>query len=279
VLHPALDRDRIDLRPAEYLGSVGEVFAEYGEQTQDSGNLSYGLRIEGARYFVKTAGRVDDPEPRLGHPARVELLRNAARLHASCAHRAFPRLHRVIESVEGPLLVYDWFDGELLGAPRERRADPGSAFRRFRGLPVPAIEACLEVIFDAHVELAKAGWIAVDFYDGCLMYDFASGRLAIVDLDMYRRGAFRNDMGRMFGSTRFMAPEEHERAALIDERTNVFTMGRTAFELLGEGAAFRGSPEQLEVATRACRPDRGERFASLGELGAAWRGVRDGEAA
>ncbi len=33
-------------------------------------------------------------------------------------------------------------------------------------------------------------------------------------------------MGRMFGSTRFMASEEFELGALIDEQTNVFVMGR-----------------------------------------------------
>ena len=45
----------------------------------------------------------------------------------------------------------------------------------------------------------------------------------------------------MFGSSRFMAPEEFERGALIDERTNVFTMGRTAAVLLADGTLHRCS--------------------------------------
>ena len=52
-------------------------------------------------------------------------------------------------------------------------------------------------------------------------------------------------MGRMFGSSRFMAHEEFERGARIDERTTVFTMGRTAAVLLSDGTLerrpFRGS--------------------------------------
>lgn len=50
-------------------------------------------------------------------------------------------------------------------------------------------------------------------------------------------------------SLRFMAPEEFERGALIDERTTVFTMGRTAFVCLGDdiGGAMG------EVVRRACR--------------------------
>ena len=62
------------------------------------------------------------------------------------------------------------------------------------------IQGRLDAIFDLHNELAGAGWIAVDFYDGCLIYDFKSGRLGIVDLDMYRERPFRNEMGRLFGS-------------------------------------------------------------------------------
>jgi serine/threonine protein kinase, bacterial len=102
------------------------------------------------------------------------------------------------------------------------------------------------------------------------MYDFATSEVRVVDLDMYRRGAFVNTMGRMFGSTRFMAPEEFTRGARIDERTTVFNLGRAAFVALGERDAFRGSPAQLAVATRACDPNPARRFDSVGALRSAW---------
>jgi serine/threonine-protein kinase len=102
----------------------GEVFATF--DAQDSGNVSYGVRIGERRYFVKTPGRVDDPE----HATRVTWLRNAVEIATSCAHRALSVLDHVIESDEGPLLVYDWFDGELLGVPSARRNDPASSFAR-----------------------------------------------------------------------------------------------------------------------------------------------------
>src|SRR5262249_16125449 len=112
-----LDREVIDEPPHHYLRSVGTVFAEFGERTQDSGNVPYGVEVAGPRYFVKTAGRPNAPRPVLDHPARVPLLRNAARLHESCPHPLLPKLHRVIESASGPLLVYQWLEGELLGTP------------------------------------------------------------------------------------------------------------------------------------------------------------------
>jgi len=272
LLPSELDCDAIAIAPAAYLSAIGDVFATFGPATQDSGNVSYGVRIGAGRYFVKTAGSVDDPAPPLPHAERVALLRNAVAVTASCRHPACAAVRRVIESPAGPLLVYDWFDGELISTPEPRRADPASALYRFRALPAPALTAALDAIYDVHVELARAGWVAIDFYDGCLMYDFPRGELRLIDLDMYHRGPFRNAMGRMFGSTRFMAPEEHELGALIDERTTVFTMGRAAHVFLGEGDGFRGTPAQRAAVTRACAPERAQRFESLAAFVAAWRG-------
>jgi serine/threonine-protein kinase len=273
-----MDCDVIDEQPEQYLRSVGTVFAEFGALTQDSGNVSYGVQIGAKRYFVKTAGRPDDPRPFLKHAARVALLRNAVRLSESCHHPTLPRLYRVIESPSSPLLVYQWLDGKLLGAPRARRDDPESAFKRFRRLPAATIQGILDAIFDLHHKLAIAGWIAVDFYDGCLIYDFESGRLGIVDLDTYNEGPFHNEMGRMFGSTRFMAPEEFELGALIDERTNVFVMGRTALVFLSDGTlnadAFRGTRALFEVIARACESDRSRRYDSMAAFYSAWRAAR-----
>jgi len=280
--HPLLDGDVVDLAPEQYLRSVGTVFAEFGTPTQDSGNVSYGVQIGAERYFAKTAGLPDNPRPALGHPARIALLRNAVRLRKSCDHVTLPRLYRVVESPAGPLLIYEWLDGDLLGTPRTQRDNPASAFQRFRSLPADTILGCLDAVYDLHDQIARAGWIAVDFYDGCLIYDFASGRLGVVDLDMYARGPFRNSMGRMFGSTRFMAPEEFELGALIDERTNVFVMGRTALVLLSDDTldadAFRGSLALFQVVAKACDPRRSHRFDSMAAFCNAWRTARAGRA-
>jgi serine/threonine protein kinase len=279
MLQQLLNCVAIDQPPDQYLRAVGLVFAEFGSQTQDSGNRSYGVQIGAERYFVKTAGDPADLRPILAHAERVALLRNAARLHASFRHPILPPLYHVIESPSGPLLVYPWVDGELLGMPRDRRGDPQSSYQRFRRLPMPTIGRCLDTIFDLHAQLARAGWVAVDFYDGCLIYDFAAERLAVVDLDMYHAGPFQNERGRMFGSTRFMAPEEFERGACIDERTTVFTMGRTALVFLSDGALdagiFRGSRALFDVVARACTADRAKRFETPADFYHAWQAASD----
>ncbi len=260
-----LDAERIDGAADSYLNSIGRVFAVFDEKTQDSGNVSYGVEVGSARYFVKTAGRPDDPEPYLSHTDRVALLRNAVRVAESCDHPALPTLHRVIESPTGPLLIYDWLEGELVRPVLDR----------IRSLPAATVIRMLDAVYELHAQLARSGWIAVDFYDGCLIYDFDRETVGIVDLDCYRDGPSVNETGRMFGSSRFMAPEEFEKGARIDARTTVFNLGRTAAVLLSDGTLepepFRGSDAQREVMLQACRPDRAERFGSVGEFCDAWQ--------
>ena len=206
--HPLLQRPAIDQPPGEYLRTVGVVFAEFGTNMQDSGNISYGVQVGNERYFVKTAGLPLDPLPLLDHAGRVALLWNAARLSASVNHPLLPKLMGIIESPDGPLLVTPWLDGEFL-----------------------------------------------------------------------RRLPFINDMGQMFGSTRFMAPEEFERGALIDEQTTVFVMGRTALIFLSDGTLapelFRGPRTLFDVVRQACQPIRANRFASMAAFSHAWQAARD----
>ena len=272
--HPLLYVERIEQTPDVYLNAVGSVFAVFDEHTQDSGNISYGVQTAQGRYFVKTAGYPDDPNPFLKHSERVSLLRNAVQLRRSCNHPTLPSLHQVIESPTGPLLVYQWVDGELIRTAAAMRDDPRSTFQRFRRLPSREIIRALDLIYELHHQLAQLGWIAVDFYDGCMIYNFDRGELHIVDLDHYCEESFINEMGRMFGSSRFMAPEEFERGARIDERTTVFTMGRAAAVLLSDGTLtrrpFRGSDGLYEVVRRACCEDPGKRYDSMAAFFAAW---------
>ena len=276
--HPLLEVDRIDQEPDCYLHTIGDVFAVFDEAIQDSGNISYGIRAEGGRYFVKTAGRPDNPAPYLNHTERVSMLRNAAHLWQGCGYHTLPTLHQVVESPTGPLLVYQWVNGELVRTDAATREHPQSTFQRFRQLASEEILSVLDQVYELHNQLAQMGWIAVDFYDGCMIYDFNHKGFHVVDLDLYREAPFVNEMGRMFGSTRFMAPEEFELSARIDERTNVFTMGRTAAVFLSDGTLdrlpFRGSDALYEVIRRACRDNRNERFDSMGAFYRAWGQAR-----
>jgi serine/threonine-protein kinase len=260
-----LTATQTDLAPHVFVTEHAHVFVTFDAATQDSGNVSYGATVGEHRFFIKTAGASHDARPLLPHACRVALLRTAVRLARSVSDPTLPALRNVIESNDGPLLVYDWVDGELIGTPASRRSDPASAFARFLALDTHERAAALDVVFRLHVKLAARGWIASDFYDGSLIYDFTSRRMHVVDLDSYRDGPFTNEMGRMFGSSRFMAPEEHERGARIDERTTVFTMGRTVEQFLPSGTEMIN-----RLISRACDPDPARRFASVADFYEAW---------
>ena len=244
------------LAPAEFLDSVGRIFAHIDQQ--DSGNVSFGVAVAGRRYFVKTAG---DAAGTAGdgrvHGRRLARLENAERLARSVPHPVLTQFVGSTESAWGRMLVYRWAEGENLYAPRHLRT-PDCAGQRFQALPLAARVAAVGSIIDLHVALAGRGWVAEDFYDGCLIYDFEAGTLRVCDLDHYHLGPCRNTVGRMPGSTRFMAPEEFEKGKVIDERTTVFTLGRTASLLLGDPVRA--------LTDIACAPDPAARYPDVATL-------------
>lgn len=273
----------IDQDPASYVRQCSTVLREFNHLSQDSGNVSWLVESGGQRLFVKTAGTTQIPAPGapvpyLDHAGRVRLLRNAIDLARSCDHHALPALLNVIESPAGPALVYEAATGGLVGVPSEERGNPASPYQRFAHLPAPILFGLFDTLIDLHVALAAAGWVAGDLYDGCLIVDFQAPDLRVIDLDSYRRGATTNDMGRMFGSTRFMAPEEFELGAQLDERTTVFTLGRIVWHfttrLTENRAEFCGPVGLAEIVQKACQPLATDRQASVADLATSWFAAR-----
>ena len=269
----------IDQDPARYVQECSTILREFNHLSQDSGNVSWLVESNGQRLFVKTAGTSGPPAPGapvpyLDHAGRVRLLRNAIDLARSCDHHALPALLNVIESPSGPALIYEAATGDLVGVRSEERRNPTSPYQRFAHLPAHVLLGLFDTLVDLHVALAAAGWVAGDLYDGCLIVDFQAPALRVIDLDSYRRGATTNEMGRMFGSTRFMAPEEFELGAELDERTTVFTLGRIiwhfATRLTEKRAKFCGPDGAAEAVERACQPSPADRPASVTDFATSW---------
>jgi serine/threonine protein kinase len=260
----------IDNQPVVYLERNGNIFARFGGDTQSSGNISYGVEVDGQRFFIKTAGDPADTAPYFDFDGRERLLRNAARLAEMIHHPLLPAFQGLIESPGGPILVYDWRDGAHLGSST-------TAFQRFRSLPAEEILVALDELFDLHGKLDAAGWVPGDFYNGSLLYDFERRQLTVIDLDSYLPGPYRNDMGRMFGSDRFMAPEEFSHGAPIDGRTTAYVMARTVLVFLADGIlnrdAFRATDGVYAVVQEAVTT----RFPNYGAFHRMWLAAR-GEA-
>lgn len=285
-----LTASETDLEPADFVARHGRIINEFSHLTQDSGNVSWIVESAEERLFVKTAGTDAAPPPGAAtpyfdRPGRIRLLRNAAALARSCDHPALPALLNVIETPIGPMLIYRAVPGELIGittrpgvSAAEQRADPATAYQRFAHLAAEDQLALFDTLIDLHHELAAFGWVAGDLYDGCLIVDFSVRALHVVDLDSYRLGPSRNDMGRMFGSTRFMAPEEFELGARLDEPTTVFTLGRLvqhfATRLTEQSDQFCGPAALAAVVDHATRPDPADRFPDVAGFAAAWTAAR-----
>ncbi len=72
-----------------------------------------------------------------------------------------------------------------------------------------------------------------------------------------------------------MAPEELQRGATIDERTNVFTLGRMAHHLLDSRHGWRGSSAEADVIESATDPRPSRRFGTVSDLFEAWKAANE----
>lgn len=268
--HPIRLRAPFDLSWVHELGRVFTVLDE-----QDSGNLCLGVVTPaGERLFLKYAGA-----PTLLYegtiPDAIARLRHAGEVFEELAHPSLVRLRdrRDIGATPtgepGHLLVFDWTDAVPLGRQYDR-------VHEVRRLPLATRVDLVTQVFEFHAMAAARGWVAVDLYDGSVMVDLETGRAVVCDIDCYLRAPLTNTMGRMWGSTRFMAPEEFELGAVLDQRTNVFTLGSLAHALLGDSdtqhrSAWEGTDAQFEVVERARDPRRSHRQASVANLLDDWR--------
>ena len=213
----------------------------------------------------------------MGNPeAAVERLRRAIPMYQDLEHPNLIKLVNHFDVGNGYAGVFEWFEGECLHPhwsfpPPLKYTHPDSPYFRFRQLAIDLRLTALDEIFQFHVHVEAMGCVAIDFYDGSILYDFSTNTTRICDIDFYTKKPFVNNLRRLWGSSRFMSPEEFEMGAAIDERTNVFNMGATAFVLLGGEAdrslsKWEASEALYEVALRAVDSNRTKRYSSVAEF-------------
>lgn len=241
------------------LSGPDEAFVVFAHQ--DSGCISYGVESAGRRWFVKRA--IEE--------AALPSLARAAAFHAAVTHPHIVKPVEIVrESGRTRALVYPWIDGSILNHATIDGSDR-SGLLRFQQLPVAEVEAALSALLDAHLAIVAAGFVAVDLYDGCFLYDFDRSKMWLIDLDEYRPGPFVLEEERLPGSERYMALEEWVRGSTIDERTTVFTLGRALHHLLDSEYGWRGRESQRKVIDRATAPDRADRHGRVLDLTRDWR--------
>jgi serine/threonine protein kinase, bacterial len=260
-----------------FIHKIGRVFRVF--DAMDSGNICFGVKRDGRRYFIKYAGvRTMDYKGEV--QGAVNRLKDAVFVYEDLQHPFLIRLIKHYPVGDGYVAIFDWVDGEGMLAywdyagPAMRNCTASPNYR-FKHLPVEKRIAVVDKIIQFHQYVLEHGYIPVDFYDGSMIYDFDTSDFHICDIDFYRKAPAKNDMGRMWGSTRFMSPEEYELGADLDEKTVVYIMGAAAFELLGEGikGGYQGwsaTKALYDVAAKAVSPEPGERYQKITELIESW---------
>lgn len=248
-----------------FLSRYGKVFRIFDDQ--DSGNLCFGTAREGERYFVKFAGA---PTARGISPPQetIDTLKKALPIYAELAHDTLIRLVKEEAVGGGYAAVFQWAEGLCMG-----RMYPLSS-RVFQALPLTDKLNVFRDVLTFHIHVHRKGYVAIDFYDGSILYDPQSKKTTICDIDFYAKQPYRNNMGRLWGSSRYMSPEEFVKGSQINEATNVYTMGALAFALFAD---YDRSPDHwqlgqnlYEVVKKATAEDPRDRWQTIQAFFSSW---------
>lgn len=261
-----------------WLLALGTPFAVFAQN--DSGNLSFGVEKDGKEYFVKYAGA--KTAEYTGDPQDAVLrLKQSEQVYRSFAHPHLIHYLKSLETAQGYALIFDWAEGECPHAHWEfeekpKFTHPGSAYVKLRALPLAKKRRVANILFDFLCVAEARGWIAVDFYDSSLLYDFSTDTFTLCDIDLFRKAPVVNDLGENWpGSPRLKAPEESELGAKIDSVTNMFTLGKLLlFLFAGEEYQDRAHWEETEArwntVQKALSPERENRFPTLKDFWESW---------
>ena len=160
-----------------FLRQWGKVFRVFDQQ--DSGNLCFGLEDGTRRYFVKFAGA--RPVRYKGGPERaVELLKQSGRVYRDLAHPVLLPLLWEGPVAGGYALLFPWTEAICMGKQYPSR-------ERFLALPLGTKLGIYREVLAFHSHVAKRGYVSVDFYDGCVLFEEATGRTLLCDVDAYHR--------------------------------------------------------------------------------------------
>lgn len=249
----------------DFLKKYGKVFRVYDDQ--DSGNICFGMDNQDGKIFVKFAG-AQTAEYNGDVSEAIQRLKSTVPVYQSIRQKNLIRYRTSEETDQGFAMVFDWADGECMGRMYER------SHEMIMNLPLDEKLHIYEEVIDFMIDIAKTGYVAIDFYDGSIMYDMQRKVVTICDIDFFRKSPAVNDMGRMWGSSRFMSPEEYRLGEQIDEITNVFTIGRMGFSIFTDSDLCPDhwplSAAAFWTLEKATSPERCDRYTGIAEFKKHW---------
>ena len=230
--------DGIEFKLREYqdfswLNDYGTVFSVIDET--GSGCISFGIKKDNKKYFFKIAG-AKTVNAEISEKESIKLLKEAAVKYKDIKHKNLIKLVDAFEYKEFYVVIYEYAEGECLfdhwNFDRYEKTKEITPLMKFKSLPVEKRLKVADKLFSFFESFIDAGYVAVDFYDSSIIYDFENDNVTFCDIDLFRKMPTVNDLGKdYFGTKRLKAPEENELGATIDEQTSLFTLGAIIFDM------------------------------------------------
>ena len=220
-----------------WLNDYGTVFSVIDET--GSGCISFGVEKDNKKYFFKIAG-AKTVETEVSCEESIRLLKEAVQKYKDIKD---DNLIKYIDSFmknDCFVVIYEYAEGECLfdhwnfdKYKEENIIDTPSY--RFKKLSLEKRLNVIEKLFIFFENIVDSNYVAVDFYDSSIIYDFENDNVTFCDIDLFRKIPTKNDLGKdYYGTKRLKAPEENELGAIIDEKTNEFTLGAIIFDMLSD---------------------------------------------
>ena len=282
--------DDIEFKLREYqdfswLNNYGKVFLVIDET--GSGCISFGIEKDNKKYFFKIAG-AKTVEAEISEEDSIKLLKEAVIKYKDIRHDNLIKYVDSFAYKEFFVVIYEFAEGECLfdhwNFDRYKKTKEITPLMKFKYLSIEKRLNVVEKLFSFFETFIDCGYVAVDFYDSSIMYNFESDKVTFCDIDLFRKLPTTNDLGKdYFGTKRLKAPEENELGATIDELTSEFTLGAIIFDMFSnvdniaeryekgmfipnDIETFELSNEVYDILIKATSYERANRYNSIKEF-------------
>lgn len=283
--------DNIEFKLKEYqdfsqVNDYGIVFSVIDET--GSGCISFGVQKDNKKYFIKIAG-AKTVEAEISEQDSIDLLKDAVEKYKNIHHKNLIKYIDSFDINEFFAVIFEYADGECLFdhwnfEKYKNDSTLITPIQKFKKLEISKRLDVVYKLFSFFETFINAGYVAVDFYDSSIIYNFEKDEATFCDIDLFRKLPTKNDLGKdYYGTKRLKAPEENELGATIDELTNEFTLGAIIFDIFSNvsnndkryeiGMFIPNDLEEFElniktynVLLKATNYDRNNRYTSINEF-------------
>ena len=283
--------DNIEFKLKEYqdfswVNDYGIVFSVIDET--GSGCISFGVQKDNKKYFIKIAG-AKTVEAEISEQDSIDLLKDAVEKYKNIHHQNLIKYVDSFDINEFFAVIFEYADGECLFdhwnfEKYKNDSTLITPIQKFKKLEISKRIDAVYKLFSFFETFINAGYVAVDFYDSSIIYNFEKDEATFCDIDLFRKLPTKNDLGKdYYGTKRLKAPEENELGATIDELTNEFTLGAIIFDIFSNvsnndkryeiGMFIPNDLEEFELNTKtynvllkATNYDRNNRYTLINEF-------------